>query len=163
VAGSEAGSTFSGNITVSSSGCYDITATATNTCGATATDGPKQINVYSCYAPFRKGDIIATWSSDLTIDGGRLQIVVNGAGGATADKGRTYGSARVREGENRVEATVVQGGRAGLWRIDFRPDAMVAGSIRVIAGQTVEVGATMVTFRLSGAPGERIAFTFHRK
>jgi len=39
---------------------------------------------------------------------------------------------------------------------------MEAGSIRVLSGEVSSVAATSVTFRLTGTPGERVAFTFVR-
>ena len=105
------------------------------------------------------------WSSDLALDGGRLQIVVNGASASFPGRGRAYGVASLAVAENRVEATVVEGsGKPGLWRFDvMNSENVVAGSIRVLAGEVVNVAASSITFRLQGTPGERVSFTFEKK
>jgi len=68
-------------------------------------------------------------------------------------------------GENRIEAVLVESaGKAGLWRIDLTPsDAIVEGSLRVISGEALLLGASSATFRLGGHDGERIVFTFLKK
>jgi hypothetical protein len=68
-------------------------------------------------------------------------------------------------GENRIEAVLVQStGKPGLWRVDITPsDAIAEGSLRVISGEAVLLGASSATFRLSGREGERIVFTFLKK
>jgi hypothetical protein len=68
------------------------------------------------------------------------------------------------DGANRVEATLVEGrGKAGVWRFELLSAEGAGGSIRVLAGDVVTVAATSITFRLTGTPGERIAFTFERQ
>jgi hypothetical protein len=108
---------------------------------------------------------IAAWSSDLSLEDGRLQVVVNGTDITYSPHGRTYGLASLLEGENRVEATIVESsGKRGLWRFDFTESRSVApGSIRVIGGDIVQIGPTSVTFQLHGKAGERLAFTFEKK
>jgi hypothetical protein len=68
-------------------------------------------------------------------------------------------------GENRIEAVVVESaGKGGLWRIDFNPSESIAeGSLRVVSGEAILLGAGSATFRLSGREGERIVFTFLKK
>ena len=153
-------------------GCYRITAEASNTCGNTDTSPARFVfNFDFCgssglISQSRKGDDrTAVWSSDLAVDGGRLQIVVNGGSPAFPGRGRGFGSARLSDGENRVEAVLVESaGKAGLWRIDLKPlEAIVSGSLRVISGEVVLLGPASATFRLSGAQGERIVFTFVKK
>jgi hypothetical protein len=99
------------------------------------------------------------------VEGGRLQVVVNGAAPAFPERGRGLATARLIDGENRIEAVLVESaGKAGLWRIDFNPPESIAeGSLRVISGEAVLLGASSATFRLSGREGERIVFTFLRK
>jgi hypothetical protein len=106
----------------------------------------------------------ATWVSQLDVPGGRGQIVLNGSEALFPAAGRVPLSARPRPGDNRVEAQLVQAqGRAGLWRFELAPDTMVAGSLRVIAGQVALVTGDAVVFRLKGQPGERIVFTFRSR
>ena len=151
-------------------GCYRITAEARNDCGNTDTAPPRFVfNADSCSSGLiaqRKGDDrTAVWSSDLAVEGGRLQVVVNGGAPAFPGRGRGFGSARLAEGENRVEAVLVESaGKPGLWRIDLKPsEAIVSGSLRVISGEVVLLGPAAATFRLSGAQGERVVFTFLKK
>ena len=107
----------------------------------------------------------AGWSSDLSLEGGRLQVVVNGASPAFPANGRGFGRAHLVEGENRIEAVVVaSAGKPGLWRIEITPpEAILEGSLRVVSGEAVLLGASSATFRLSGREGERIVFTFLKK
>jgi len=107
----------------------------------------------------------ATWASDLDVEGGRLQVVVNGTAASYPGVGRSYGTAPFVSGENRVEATLVEGrGRPGLWRFDaLASGGVVPASIRVIAGEVVTVGEGGVTFRLHGQAGERVTFVFQRR
>jgi hypothetical protein len=65
-----------------------------------------------------------------------------------------------RRGENRVEAQLVQAAGAGQWRFELRGDALQAGSLRVVAGEVLQVSSDAIVFRMSGKPGERIVFTF---
>ena len=161
---SRSGSTFQGSVTVPSSGCYKVTATGTNACGDSANAAPvNNVFVTSCFAPVRQGEgTAAIWASDLKLDGGRLQVVVNGDSVTYPERGRTFGTSRLRGGENRMEATVVEGsGRAGSWRIDLSgSEALAAGSLRVIAGEVESVSSNAITFKLKGFAGERVAFTF---
>jgi hypothetical protein len=104
------------------------------------------------------------WSSDLDVEGGSLQVIVNGSAAAYPGRGRAYGMSAFVDGANRVEATLVDGkGKAGMWRFEFLGSEGVGGSIRVLAGDVATIASTSITFRLSGTPGERIAFTFEKK
>ena len=157
------------------SGCYKLSATAFNACAKPVSATPVTFNAdfggccgcFTSTASDRKDPSAATaaWSSDLSLVGGRLQVVVNGTGVTYSPRGRTYGLASLVEGENRVEATVVESsGKRGLWRFDFTQSRSVApGSIRVTAGDIVQIAPTSVTFRLRGETGERLAFTFEKK
>jgi hypothetical protein len=160
------GGTFTGTLTLISF-CNKVTADASG-CGGTASSAPAFV-VSSC-AGFRgtglRSDQRTTvWFSDLTVDEGRLQVVVNGTSPVFAGRGRSVGMAKLVDGENRVEAVLVESaGKAGLWRIDFNPPESIAeGSLRVISGEAVLLGASSATFRLSGHEGERIVFTFLKK
>jgi hypothetical protein len=149
-------------------GCYELNATATNSCtGATANAGPVDFdyNPY-CGLPFASKDKPGrdlVWSSDLGIEGARLQLVVNGGRSSFPSRGKSYGTAASIEGANRVEAMVVEGaGKAGLWRFDFLATSGV-GEIRVISGDVAQVSPSSVTFRLQGRVGERVVFTFQKR
>jgi hypothetical protein len=108
------------------------------------------------------GERRLAWASELDLEGGTGQVVVNGSAAVFASKGRSTAVAVGRRGENRVEAVVVQAsGKAGTWRLElggttsFRP-----GSLRIIAGDVAMMTADAVVFRLSGKPGDRLMFTF---
>jgi hypothetical protein len=102
----------------------------------------------------------ATLSSELGVPGGAGQVVANGEA-AFPRAGRSPLGVRLKAGENRVEATLVEARSRGTWRFDlgglpgFRPE-----SLRVVAGEVVQVAADSVTFRLQGRPGERVVFVF---
>jgi len=106
-----------------------------------------------------------TWTSDLTLPDGRLQVVFNGSAASFPGRGRSHGMASLAEGENRVEAIVVEAaGKAGLWRFDLiSAQSVRAGSLRVIAGDVVSIASNSITFRLRGEPGERVVFTFQKQ
>jgi PKD domain len=157
------------DLTAGGTGHYQIKAVATSCSGATAQDIVPCVfvNFGSCgpvAAKAREAHRLAAWSSDLTMDG-RVQLVANGSGMNYAVRGRSYGSLGLVDGENRVEATLVEsGGKGGLWRFDFmNSQALEAGSIRVLAGEVVNIAASSITFRLTGTAGERVAFTFQKK
>jgi hypothetical protein len=161
---------FSGTLTLTAPTfgnpkCDDIQAIAKNSCGAisTATVALTLASYFCKPCPFYREVRTYTWSSDLALEGGRLQVATKGAV-SFPGRGRAYGVGPLVEGENRVEATVVEGaGKPGLWRFDFVDSYADVGSIHVVAGEVVDVAATSVTFRLAGTPGERIVFTFGRK
>lgn len=166
--GSHAPGSAGGTAVTYSESCtdtYQITATATNVCGNSATATPLSI-FDSCLSSFRKSEAsVALWSSDLKMEGGRLQVIVNGSTASYPERGRSFGTARIKDGENRMEMTVVDAaGKAGTWTIDLSgSESVQAGSIRVVAGDVVAISGSSVTFRLRGTPGERVAFTFNRK
>jgi hypothetical protein len=166
--GNRSGSTFATNLPLSGFSCYAVSAQAFDDCGATESSDAAFVFGGSCYYGFSglRKDVGRTtvWSSELSLEG-RLQVVVNGASPAFPGSGRGFGTARLVNGENRVEAVVVESaGKAGVWRIDLKPsEAIQAGSLRVISGEVTLLGPTSATFRLSGKTGERIVFTFLKK
>jgi hypothetical protein len=109
-------------------------------------------------APVRR----LAWSSELDLEGGSGQVVVNGSSAVFAPKGRSTAVAVGRRGENRVEALVVQGaGKAGTWRFELGgTTSFRSGSLRIVAGEVALVTADAVVFHLTGKPGERVVFTF---
>ena len=102
----------------------------------------------------------ATLLSDLGVPGGSGQVVAND-GAAFPRAGRSPITVRALPGDNRVEATLVEARSGGTWRFElggipgFRPD-----SLRVVAGEVVQLAGDSVTFRLLGKPGERVVFVF---
>jgi hypothetical protein len=102
----------------------------------------------------------ATVVSELGVPGGEGQVVANGEA-AFPRAGRSPLAVRLKAGENRFEATLVEARSGGTWRFDlsglpgFRPE-----TLRVVAGEVVQLGASSVTFRLQGRPGERVVFAF---
>jgi hypothetical protein len=102
----------------------------------------------------------ATLVSELGVPGGAGQVVANGEA-LFPRPGRSPLAVRLKAGENLVEATLVDGRGSGTWRFEmgavpsFRP-----GSLRVVAGDAVQLAADSLTFRLQGRPGERVVFAF---
>ena len=102
----------------------------------------------------------ATLVSELGVPGGAGQVVANGEA-AFPRAGRSPFAVRLKRGENRVEATLVEARSGGTWRFElgalpgFRPE-----TLRVVAGDVVHLAADSVTFRLQGRPGERVVFSF---
>jgi len=146
--------------------CYTIGATATNSCGNSANTSVQIILANTCYPIIAARDMkkAMAWSSDLDVEGGQLQVIVNGSAASYPGRGRAYGISAFVDGANRVEATLVDGkGKAGVWRFEFLGAEAVGGSIRVLAGDVLSIASTSITFRLKGAPGERIAFTFEKR
>jgi hypothetical protein len=162
------GPTYSTVFTVGtgSTVCYRIKARALTACGAFTDAAPVAkviVQTPVCFLPLIEAPAATTWSSDLALDKGRLQLTVNGGGVTYAEPGRSYGTSRLADGENRIEATLVtRAGKPGLWRFDL-VDGQAAGTIRILSGDAVSLTSSAVTFRLQGIPGERVAFTFVRK
>jgi hypothetical protein len=162
---------FSGTLFVShGDGEYQIFATASNACGAPAVTTPPHhfFDQDDCGCPCafreRAEGRRAAWWSDLGLENARLQLVVNGEAPAFLSKGTASGTARLVDGENRVDAVLVDGARPGPWRFELRAtDAIQPGSLRVLSGEVLQLGPTSVTFRLRGTQGERVAFTFLKK
>jgi hypothetical protein len=102
------------------------------------------------------------WASELDLEGGSGQVVVNGEAAAFAARGRSAGAVLGRRGLNRLEAQVVQAaGTPGTWRFELgTTGSLEAGSLRVIAGEVALVTENAIVFRLKGRPGERVVFTF---
>ena len=141
----------------------DVQAYAADTCGNATYSSAVPITVGGiCLMESASGrpEAAGTLVSELGVAGGAGQVVVNGEA-VFPRAGHSPLAVRLRSGENRVEATLVEGRSAGEWRFDiasvpgFRPE-----SLRVIAGEVSRAGGATVAFRLRGRPGERIAFSF---
>jgi hypothetical protein len=102
----------------------------------------------------------ATLLSELGVPGGAGQVVANGEA-VFPHAGRSPFAVRLKAGENRVEATLVEARAGGTWRFElgalpgFQPE-----TLRAVAGDVVQLAADSVTFRLQGRRGERVVFTF---
>jgi hypothetical protein len=142
----------------------DVQAYAEDSCGNGTYSPTVQITVQrvGCDVAGAEGSPTASsiLLSELDVPGGSAQVVVNGEA-AFPRAGRSPLAVRPRPGENRVEATLVEGRGAGTWRFDLeavrglRPE-----SLRVIAGEVAQVAGGSVTFRLHGRTGERVVFSF---
>jgi hypothetical protein len=69
---------------------------------------------------------------------------------------------RGRVGQNTVEAYAASDIRGdAFWKFDFSAaDHFVPGSLRVGAGLVASLDGRTIVFRLAGASGERVRFTF---
>jgi hypothetical protein len=98
--------------------------------------------------------------SELSVDGGRGQVVVDGAEAVFPSGGVETFTATAGPGTHRFEATLVDSaGRPGRWRFDLTPLRAVPGSLKVVAGEAAVAGSAAVVFRLKGKPGERVVFS----
>jgi hypothetical protein len=102
------------------------------------------------------------WASELDLEGGSGQVLVNSESVAFAGRGRSAGAALGRRGVNRVEAQVVEAaGTPGTWRFELdTTGSLQPGTIRVIAGEVALVTESAIVFRLKGRRGERVVFSF---
>ncbi len=121
--------------------------------------------------------VVATWQ-DLTLQGpgrstllsrfevagARGQATFNGTLLSEPKPGVTTLSVTTLDGENRLEAQLIEAGRAGTWRFDLADvPGLERGTLRVLAGEALAVGPDSVVFRMSGRAGERIGFAFSRR
>jgi hypothetical protein len=146
-------------------GFLEVQAYAQDGCGNATYSAKTQVivnNPGSC-VPSRDAaasSSSATLVSELAMAGGAGQVVANDQS-AFPRAGRSPLAVRVSAGDNRVEATLVEARSAGTWRFElggipgFRPE-----SLRVVAGEVLQLAGDSVTFRLQGRPGERIVFVF---
>ncbi len=100
------------------------------------------------------------WTSELTVPGGRGQVIANGSLVLFPGPGRTELVLPARPGPNRLEALLVEGGRPGTWRFGLAAGRIRPGSLRVLAGEAATAGPLGVAFRLQGRPGERVVLAF---
>jgi hypothetical protein len=104
----------------------------------------------------------AVWTSHLDVAGGRGEVVVDGAQVGVQERGVLPGRSAPRA-LHLLEARLVAGaGRPGLWRFELGGTA-VAGSLRPLVGNVVQLSGRVVLFRLEGRPGERVAFTWRAR
>jgi hypothetical protein len=100
------------------------------------------------------------WTSELTVSGGRGQVIANGSLVLFPGAGRAELVLPARPGPNRLEALLVEGGRPGTWRFSLAAGRIRPGSLRVLAGEAAAAGPLGVAFRLQGRPGERVVLAF---
>jgi hypothetical protein len=136
---------------------YDATAKATDNCGLTTTSAPFTFSTGCGELPGEAQSF--HWSSQLEAAGSAGRVSLNGAMLASGP-GRQEGVAQTKRNQNRVDGELVQGAsRPGVWRFDFSEGA-APGSVRVLAGDALEVNDNAVVFRLGGTTGERVSFVF---
>ena len=106
----------------------------------------------------------ATLVSRFELSGARAQVTLNGTLLAAPRPGVSTLSLRAADGENRLEAQLVEAGRAGTWTLELAGvPGFERGTLRVTAGEAVAVGPDSVVFRLSGRAGERVGFAFQKR
>jgi hypothetical protein len=146
-------------------GFLEVQAYAQDSCGNATYSAKTQVivnNTGTCVPDQDPGASAAsaTIVSELGVPGGAGQIVANDHA-AFPRVGRSPLPVRVEPGDNRVEATLVEARSAGTWRFElggvpgFHPE-----SLRVVAGEVLQLAGDSVTFRLQGQPGERVVFVF---
>jgi hypothetical protein len=132
---------------------FRITGRSEDGCGNVSNDSVVDVRLIG-RGCFRAGDAAsraAAWVSDLALPGARGQVVVDGAQALFPGSGTETFSAPVGPGAHRFEATLVDGpGRPGTWRFDLSALGVVAGSVRVVAGDVAQ----------KGRAGERVVFGF---
>jgi hypothetical protein len=136
---------------------YNLTSEAHDACLNKGVSTPIPITVFdfTCSGVPRQ----AVWASQLDVPGGAGRVSLNGAAVAVG-RGRVQASARLPRGESRVDAELVDGeGKPGLWRFELGT-YVAPGSVRVLAGEVLQVSDMTVVFRLAGKPGERVSFSF---
>jgi uncharacterized repeat protein (TIGR02543 family) len=103
----------------------------------------------------------ATVASTFEVAGARGQALLNAALLTPPAPGMTVLTVSPVTGENRLEAQLVGGGKAGTWRFDLSGiPGLERGSLRVLAGDATAIGPDAVVFRLAGREGERIEVAF---
>jgi PKD repeat protein len=148
-------------------GSIVVSLTVTGEAGQSDTTS-KQVTVTYLTSPFQKDSQISTaFNSFLSVppfDGGaRGFVTMNNIRTFTTNNSAPSNHAvQGRLGENEIEAYLATPiDTEGAWRFDFSgASGFVAGSIKVKSGQVISIDSRSVVFRLSGAPGERIKFTY---
>src|SRR5262249_51218488 len=93
--------------------------------------------------------------------GGAGHVAVNGQSVQTAVAGVTRVRVPITSTDNVVEAVVAEAkGQEGTWRFELTGGNAVLGGLSAQAGNVVQVAGHTIVFRLSGKPGEVVAFRF---
>jgi hypothetical protein len=148
---------------------FRILARAIDNCGNVSDVAPVDVRSVGrgCFrAAAAATSSAAAWLSDLQAAGARGQVVVDGAQVVFPSGGTESFATPLGAGPHRFEATLVdeRGGDGrrggGTWRFDLSSLRLTAGSLRIVAGEAVQLGADVVVFRLRGRAGERVVFGF---
>jgi hypothetical protein len=108
----------------------------------------------------RATEAATRWESDLSVDGGRGQIVIDGASVRYQDQGLQQDNLPAGSGQRQIVAQLVAAkGRPGTWTFRL-PGVARPGSVRPLSGNASSVTGDSIAFRLAGTPGERLVFTF---
>lgn len=101
------------------------------------------------------------WTIQLDVPDGVGQVVLDGQT-LQVPRGASQAGAAAREGDNTVEARLVEArGQPGTWRFEAQDgEAIEPGSLRVQRGDVALVTPTAVVFRLKGQRGEEVAFSY---
>jgi hypothetical protein len=102
-----------------------------------------------------------TLRSVLGVRGGRGDVALNGSSVLAAREGEGRVALHPQPGDNLVEARLLEGAAGGTWQFDIVGGARLEKrALRVVAGELAALGPDSISFRLSGRPGERVAFTW---
>jgi hypothetical protein len=141
---------------------YAIRARAEDKCGNVSPDSKVDVRLTGrgCFRGATHSRATGTWVSELSVAGGRGQVVVDGTEAVFPAGGQETFSVPTGPGTHRFEATLVDAtGRPDTWRFDLEALRPVPGSLRVVAGEAAVAGSAAAVFRLRGKPGERVVFT----
>ena len=144
---------------------FAIFAVAEDNCGNKSTVAKKNVRLIGRGCDIRPtaagpSGTAASWLSELSVQGGRGQVVVDGTAAVFPAGGVETFTAAAGPGTHRFEATLVDSaGRPGTWRFDLTGLRAVPGSLRVVAGEAAVAGSSAIVFRLKGRPGERAVFS----
>jgi hypothetical protein len=146
---------------------FRIIARAVDNCGNQSDIAPVDVQLIGrgCFRADALSAQAGSWLSELLAPGGRGQVVVDGAHAVFPAAGTESFTTPLGPGLHRFEATLVGGGSdgrrsGGTWRFDLSSLRLAPGSLRIVAGDVVQVGADAVAFRLRGRAGERVVFGF---
>jgi hypothetical protein len=145
---------------------FRIIARAVDNCGNVSAIAPVDVRSIGrgCFRSASVSAQAASWGSELQPAGARGQVVVDGTNVVFPSAGKESFATPLGAGPHRFEATLVEGagrgGTGGSWRFDLQALRVAPGSLQVVAGDVVQLGADAVVFRLRGRAGERVVFAF---
>jgi hypothetical protein len=146
--------------------CSGETVTVTLTVGAGASSTDTTTQSITLPANQRAG-FRGSFTSSLLVESHHRttlgNIVINGARIDGVSSARPFlHEFETHAGLNTVEAVLLSKVRGEMiWRFDFsRAERFIAGSLEVEQGQMISRDTHSIAFRLSGASGERIKFTY---
>jgi hypothetical protein len=143
---------------------FNLIARAEDNCGNVSADSVTPVRLSGrpgCDRREASASRASSWWSELAVPGGRAQVVLDGREALFPREGREAFPAPSGPGPHRLEATLVSAaGRPGTWRFDLSALPLVPASLRVVAGEAVQVGPDQAVFRLRGRAGERVVLAF---